>query len=495
MLALIGMDSVPAKVLARLEAEGRVPRLTELRQSASAVALAGPDRFFPAAAYPTLWCGVPLHEHGVHYPFMWEASSQRVRYVDAFPYPPLMWDRISEAGGRVLVVDAYEAPLPAAVNGLILSGWQFGNRVVLRPGESSRGSRKQWERRLGRARRAEEVFGEPNERALRSLARTLVAGPGRAADLVEAAMPEVNPDLMLVTFPAVHLAAHRLLDPASVVTGITASAASELQRALDEVIVQADVALGRIVAALPPGADVIVFSPLGMGADTSRCDILSPLLAAILDGAPLGDSAGGGAWGLRAAVPSSLRARVASALPDRVALEVATRVELRGTDWSRTRAFAVPTDTSGLVRLNLRGRERDGIVDPAEVEALLAEIRAGLLDFGFEDGAPAAAEVLVTSEKFGGGERSRLLPDLVVRWSDRPARRGEVLHSPRFGTIRRDGPGSGRSGNHADGGWALVLPGAGRFVERPSHDVCDIASTALAPFGLTAAGRPLVEQP
>ena len=140
-------------------------------------------------------------------------------------------------------------------------------------------------------------------------------------------------------------------------------------------------------------------------------------------------------------------------------------------------------------------RERDGIVDPAEAAALNAEIRDGLMDFTFEDGAPAVADVLVVADEFGGGANAHLLPDLAVRWSDRPARRGEILHSPRFGTIRRDGPGSGRSGNHADSAWALVLPDAGRLVERPGNNLCDIAATALAPFGLTAAGSPLVEKP
>ena len=56
----------------------------------------------------------------------------------------------------------------------MLSGWQFANRVVLRPSASLRGLRKQWERRLGPAPRAEEVFGESDERTLRALAKTLV---------------------------------------------------------------------------------------------------------------------------------------------------------------------------------------------------------------------------------------------------------------------------------------------------------------------------------
>lgn len=494
MLALIGIDSVPLDVLARLEAAGRMPRLTELRQSAHHVKLASPGAYFPAGVFPTLWSGSPLSTHGIHYPFMWDAPSQRVKFVDAFPFPPLVWDRASEAGGRVLVVDPYEAPATSGANGLVISGWQFANRVVLRPAAHPSGSRKHWERRFGPTSRAEEVFGEPDERSLRALAKTLVAGPGRAADLVVAALPEVRPDLMVVSLPSVHLAGHQLLDPAAVVQGIAPSSASALQAALDGVIVQADQALGRIVDALPPGADLVVFSPLGMGADTSRPDILGLMLAAILDGAALGEGGAGGSWGIRSALPTQLRARVASVIPDRVATEIASRLEFRGTDWSRTRAFSLPSDTSGLVRLNLRGRERAGIVAPEHASALIAEIRAGLADFTFDDGAPLVSEVAVVADSFGTGEQAHLLPDLVVRWSDRPACRGEIVHSSRFGTIRRDGPGSGRSGNHTDDAWALVMPGAGRLVERDRSDICDLAATALARFGLPTTGHVLVEQ-
>ena len=42
--------------------------------------------------------------------------------------------------------------------------------------------------------------------------------------------------------------------------------------------------------------------------------------------------------------------------------ETGARLELRGLDWGSTRAFAHPAENQGYVRLNLAGRERDGIV-------------------------------------------------------------------------------------------------------------------------------------
>jgi predicted AlkP superfamily phosphohydrolase/phosphomutase len=256
-----------------------------------------------------------------------------------------------------------------------------------------------------------------------------------------------------------------------------------------------------VLAALPEGADVIVTSPVGMDVNTSRADLLPEMLDAVLSGGmlPDADTGSGFVWKLRAALPTGLRARVASALPDKVALALTERLELRGQDWTATRAFAQPADNQGYVRLNLRGRERDGIVEPAEAEALMDEIASGLMTFADPDGTPAVKAVERVADTFDTGVHSDRLPDLIVRWSDRAATRLTGVVSPRFGTVHRRGHGSGRSGNHTAGdAWALVVPGAStpRTPSRPPRLV-DIAATAAALAGRDGAdlpGEPLLQR-
>jgi len=494
VLALISFDAPSLPLLDRLCAGGALPRLAELRASGTTVPLATPATQFPAGTYPSVWSGVPLERHGIHYPFMWDAATQRVRSFEAFAAPRAMWEAISEAGGRTLVVDAYEARPPASTVGLYLGGWQFTNRVVLRASSVPRGARRELERRFGRAAAAEEVFGEPDGRRLRRLATTLERAPERLARVVESAMGDVRPDLLVCGLSSVHLAGHQLTDPAAVLGRLDGGLRRDLDGALERVYAAADRALGRIVDTLPAGADLIVFAVHGMAPDAARTDLLAGMLRAVTSGVRAADDGAGGAWGFRAAVPASLRARIADLLPDGVATRLAARVELRGVDWASTRAFVVPSDAHGLVRFNLRGRERNGIVDPDDARALAEEIREGLCSFTLESGAPVVAGVDAVSAVAGSGrDVSPLLPDLVVRWVAEPTRRGERLVSERFGAVRRAGAGSGRSGNHTDDAWALVVPGAGRSTAPVGADVCDIAATALARFGLEHAGRPLLD--
>jgi hypothetical protein len=157
----------------------------------------------------------------------------------------------------------------------------------------------------------------------------------------------------------------------------------------------------------------------------------------------------------------------------------------------------VPGENKGYVRVNLRGRERDGIVEPSELDALLDEITDGLLTFRDQDGTPSISRIMRTQSVAGGGSAVERLPDLVVFWGDAPKTRLTRVWSPAHGEIVRDGVGSGRSGNHVDDAWSLLLPGRSRVRDngRPPR-VTDIGATVCAllgadPVGLS--GAPLLE--
>ncbi|MEA2141854.1 MAG: hypothetical protein QOI64_284, partial [Solirubrobacteraceae bacterium] len=297
-----------------------------------------------------------------------------------------------------------------------------------------------------------------------------------------------------LTFSAAHLAGHQFWDLSQLAQAPTGRERELLQRALEDVYAEVDAAFGRVLAALPGDCDVIVASAVGMDVNSSRADLLPQMLEAVLSGGPLpadGDGGGGAGaiWRLRAAIPPGARGAIARALPDRAALELTARLELRGIDWSQTAAFCHPADNQGYIRLNLRGRERDGIVDPSEADELLRVIAAGLATFRDPDGAPAVASVDRVAEHHAGA-RADQLPDLVVQWSERPATTLAGVHSASFGDVLRRGTGSGRSGNHTPGdAWAVVAPGshAARSPGRAPR-LADVASTVAAVCGVDGDG-------
>lgn len=498
MIAVIQFDAASASLLEQLGKEGRLPNLSRLRDDGTEVELKTPAAHFPASAYQDLYRGVEVGDHGLYYPFQWAAADQRVRLAGQFVAPPPIWDRLGRAGRSTLAIDPYECHRPVAAAGELYCGWGMRERVVLERWAVPDGGDREPRRRHGRPPDVTEVFGEQTQRERRRLRERFLRAPARVADLAVERLRERQFDLAWIVFAAPHLAGHRLWgDPA-----------------LAEIYEEVDAELGRVLDALPDDCDVIACSVLGMDVNTSRADLLPGMLSAVLAGEQPSrgsfvrdnrtkeprnavDSDSGGMWRLRAALSGRVRTQIAAAMPDRLALELTARLELRGVDWSSTRAFAHPADNQGYISLNRTGRERDGIVSESEAAELVEQIREGLLDFRDPDGEPAVVAVEEVSERQQGNAAERL-PDLVVRWRPTSSVDLDALHSPRFGSVPRQGAGSGRTGNHTDGdAWAILAPRTSRLrnLTRPAR-VTDIAATVAAASGTPLeglSGEPLLE--
>lgn len=494
MLVLLNFDSASRPLLERLMEEGRLPVVRELFRRGTLHRLETPATYFPAGTYPSLYSGRDVGDHGLYYPLQWSHREQRVRHQDEFPAPPAVWERISKSGVRSLLIDPYEAREPEHLDGLAIAGWQFRNRVVLPGWSRPHRSRRRFERTFGRSPALDEVFGTPSLKSFRRMRRDLLAAPERVATLTRHVFAKDRFDLLWLTFSATHLAGHQFWDLSQLAESERETAKHEgLEETLAEVYIAADKAIGRTLEGLPDGADIILFSALGMGPNTSCADLLPDMLSAVLSGRRTTTSRNGGStnplWRLRAAVPTRTRASIANALPRRAVLEVISRLEVRARDWSQVRAFTLPSDGVGYVRLNLRGRERDGVVHDAEVSELKEQIAKGLLSYAGPDGRPPIAAVERVADILPNAAQAEMLPDLIVRWNETPAAQLDQFVSPEFGEVRRAGGGSGRSGYHTDDAWAVVIPGGSRQpAEREQGKVVDIAATICAVFGADPSG-------
>jgi predicted AlkP superfamily phosphohydrolase/phosphomutase len=83
-------------------------------------------------------------------------------------------------------------------------------------------------------------------------------------------------------------------------------------------------------------------------------------------------------------------------------------------DWTKTKAYGL--GINGLY-INLQSRERDGIVAPADKQALMDEIKAGLLAFRDpETGAPVIKEVYQADVVYSGSQVARG-PDMQIGYA------------------------------------------------------------------------------
>ena len=498
MVGVVVVDAVSVPLVERMLADGRLPVLADLRARGRWNAIASPATYF--GDRETAHSGVDVADHGQTFPLQWSAPEQRLRFVESFPVPQSVWERVADAGGRNLVIDPYEGRPPRRPVGVAVSGWQFAHPAVLRRWASPQHTYRGLSRRFGRSPEVEDVYGRPSVRGLEVLRRQVLDAPRRVARLAADVLSRERFDLAWVEFSAGHMAGHHFWDLAHLGRNDLGTRRAELESTVEESYTAIDRAMGDVVAALPANADLLIFSEVGMDANASRTDLLPEMLARILTGARTdqgsGTAAGRALWNVRAAVPARVRMAVTRALPDSFALEIAGRLFMRGVDWGKTRAFALPSDHDGFIRLNLRHRERDGIVDPGDAGGLVDEIADGLRSFTDPDGQPCVAAVDRATDLVGTGARSDQLPDLVVRWTTRPALALKGVTSPRYGDVTRQGLGLGRSGNHVDGSWVLAVPGDGRTTDSMSAPrLVDVAATVASLLGADAsglAGEPLL---
>ena len=153
-------------------------------------------------------------------------------------------------------------------------------------------------------------------------------------------------------------------------------------------------------------------------------------------------------------------------------------------DWSATQAYALGT---GQIYLNVRGRERDGIVNATEVAALCARIKAGLeaVRDTERDNAVVVRRVYIGSTAFRGG-RAAEAPDLQLAFAENYRTSWESILGGVPPGLFADNP-KKWSGDHAASDVAET-PGilvSNRPLPRENPAIVDLAPTALRFFGKT----------
>lgn len=150
-------------------------------------------------------------------------------------------------------------------------------------------------------------------------------------------------------------------------------------------------------------------------------------------------------------------------------------------DWSQTRAYGM--GINGLY-LNLRGRERDGVVEPGdEQERLTRQLIAGLQSVRDVNGETVIRKVYRADEIYSG-DATALAPDLILGYARGYRASWETSLGGLTEDVLLDNTAAWSADHCAD---ALEVPGVlccNRTLKSDSPSLIDIAPSILAEFGL-----------
>ncbi|MEN8822505.1 MAG: alkaline phosphatase family protein [Abyssibacter sp.] len=214
-----------------------------------------------------------------------------------------------------------------------------------------------------------------------------------------------------------------------------------------------DEALGQILDACGDQTNIMLFGSHGMGPQYSGTGLLDRVLLTLDQGRPAARSRSwkASARALWQTLPVEWRARMKHL---RKPFEGKLHPPRFLGNHAQRRFFEVyANNASGGVRINLKGREAQGLVDPADYPALVAQLQLQLRELvNVDTGEPLVDDVIVTRDHYDGAYLDAL-PDLLVVWNrNHPIR---AVHSEATGTIVQETV-DGRTGDHTPNGIYLV---------------------------------------
>jgi predicted AlkP superfamily phosphohydrolase/phosphomutase len=493
-LVLIGIDAASSALVREWAAAGDLPTIAGLLKSGFSATIATPLGVLEGGIWPTFLTSTSPASHGM---FSYVKLKPRTysldaaMYADRLPVPPF-WAHLSGAGKRVAVIDAPFARPVRKLNGIHVTNWGAHDPWCW--------PRSSWPPRLiGELVRR---FGshpvdscDAESRSLEDygdLRARLIAGVEKKTALLRHCLAREQWDFFFGVFSESHCAGHQfwhLMDPRHPQHDRNASEA--LRSTIRDVYRAIDAGVGAILDGVAPGTHVLLMLSHGMGpyyAGTHLLDLVIERLgvnatcvaapASRAERATAGVSTPGRPlWTLRHLLPYELRVELRFRFPKPVATLQRWIGRPDSRPWCRMRAFAFPSNNmTGAIRINLKGREPEGLVEPGvEYEALRQEIIDALVALENPATGRSAVQWVARVEDLYQGTRLRDMPDLLVEWDHSAPI--NTLYSPRIGRVSQafGGP---RTGDHWQNG-LLIGRGfrAGEIAEKVSTE--DIAPTIL----------------
>ena len=493
-MLVLGLDAADSSLIQKWCDEGILPSLAFLRNEGVWIPLTQNWPIPSAAVWPSIYTGVHPGQHGIYNTLQIEAGKQEFELLrpEQSGEPPFWW-HLDRHGKTSIIMDApFSYPLKD-FSGIQILDWGSYERHY-QTQTSPQQILAEISKRFGGYPFGQEMSRDtPSSRRHFSRVRAeLLTAPPLKGKVIRWLMRDQPWDFLMAVFSETHPAGHYFWSFHSGGRDSLAPSTTEFVTTIKDVYRAIDTEIGKIVQNLDGDTTLVVLSGQGMAANTAKGHIIPEVLSNL--GMLATTARPNWLAESRDLIPREWRRGVSRYLPG--ALRDILHVHWANSriDWSRTRAFDMPTDLLGYIRINLKDREPHGVVEPgAEYESVCAYITAALqrvVDPG--TGAPIVREVFRGDEIFSGPHRHRF-PDLIVTWADGP----QLCPVEAKPVGRMNGCAADhRSGNHRPEGFVIFYgPGIKKRQVSKAH-ITDIAPTILEYFGLTSpatmAGRNLL---
>jgi predicted AlkP superfamily phosphohydrolase/phosphomutase len=485
-LVIVGFDSGDPRLLCRWAQEGYLPTLSSLMQRGCWAETCGAELLLEHGVWLSIFSGIRRDRHGFYYFRQLVPGSYDLRLVhgpETGTQP--FWAAWPHGPFRMVVVDVPDAPLVPGLPGAQILNWAIhrgyvSNAPCDQPRSEPGSLLGEITRRFGPP---VQIIEKPDatpaqSRGMRSRLLNRVEKKGA---LCRYLIERERPGIVVISFGESHTAGHQFWRYCGDVAGHCLEDGHELGSALRDVYQAIDRELGLLLSSMPSPSNVVVLSSIGLADHYPTGQLMESFCRELGYQAPSqpGTRSANPAALVRRMIPRPLRLALSRHLSRETREQLLAQQFRTGTDWTQTTAFAIPSIYAGFLRVNLRGREPGGIVEPgAAYEAMLERLESDLLQLiDPQTGQPAIEKVCRVNQLYPCQYPS-VLPDLIVHW--RPSTRflERVVHPKR--ELRQKKPEFFRESEHMfHGFFAAAGPGIRGRGRLADIEVPDLAPTFL----------------
>lgn len=536
----IGLDAADPVLLETLMAQGHLKNLQSLRQQGAYGRLTNVEYYKAETPWTTFLTGCLPQKTGYWSPFKFHEGTYEVENIEAYSFSEYHPFYALGDDYRVAVFDMPQATLANNVNGLQVLAW--GAHSPQTPSHSLPAELLvEINDQYGKHPALHKDHGDWWDRNyLNRLQDALPEGIEQRVKICQDILRQEKWDLFLTIFGETHSAGHDFWHLTQVDHPLYSHQHQAGSNPMLEVLEATDRAIGEVIASVPEDAYIVVFSAHGSGnnvTDVASMFLLPEFLyrfsfpgqVAIAPGKP-GTSPPplvlnprrktwtGEIW-QRKYDSNPIKRLLHNYLPSKFhpyldlvfgtsQEDLSSPNQLRqqghpifwqpsmwySSLWPKMKAFALPSFSEGYIRINLKGREPKGIVEPEEYDALCEELTQQLYQLvNPRNGESVVKKVVRTRQSPTDSDPKLPDADLVVVWQETPT---DVVDHPTCGRI---GPVPyRRTGSHRERGFITVKgpqiePGS----NLPQGHGVDLAPTLLglmgAPIPEYMDGKPLLQ--
>ncbi|WP_235297415.1 alkaline phosphatase family protein [Portibacter marinus] len=455
-LSIISLDGVNWDIIQPLLDGGKLPFLSKLMQKGSQAVLQTHSYVSSGSTWPSIHTGTHPGEHGIMFSHrQLESGTYNIvkKQAEDIPFKGF-WQVASKSGIPTIAIDLPKAPAVRQFNGLVLNSW--GEEAPWYSPSFPKDLKKEIHSKFGK-HPLQEFYHRPMKdlNSWKWLKNQHVIGLKKRFEIAHYLMDQqADWQLFVMAINEMHLAGHLFWH---IIDEDHPDHDPELRQEVGNIMQELLIITDRGLATLADRTESnqLIISNNGMDRSQAPMSVLDQVLkrlgymhGEVNDDKNLGRNSFNVVQELEKKIPMGLVQWLKAKAPKKLWYKITRKLTYSTNEWKKSRAFPVPNDVSGAIRINLRGREPHGIVDPKEYDTLCQSIIEDMNQLTINQTDTKAIEKVIKVKDQFNGQNSNELADLLILWNkEKPI---ISVESPKIGTVKVKE--DKRTGAHTDKG-------------------------------------------